>query len=114
MESKYILIDKKVSDVLRAIADTNLVYNLIAECMINFDFAFEWKRATEGSFLKLPDADSKRISFIFCLLNNIDDKNIDVTAVLERFFSYDLAYSSYDLFCKNVIAEFRRLILKHL
>ena len=34
--------------------------------------------------------------------------------MLERFFSYDIAYSPYDLFCKYVIAEFRRLILKHL
>ncbi len=114
LESKYILIDRRVADILRSIAETNVVYNLIAECMINFDFAYEWQRATEGSYLKLPESDPKRISFIFCLLNNIDDRNIDVTAVLERFFSYDIAYSPYDLFCKYVIAEFRRLILKHL
>ena len=114
LESKYILIDRRVSDILRAIADTNSVYNLIAECMINFDFAYEWRKATEGSYLKFPDNDAKKISFIFCMLNNIDDKNIDVTVVLERYFSYDLAYSPYDLFCRHVIVEFRRLILKHL
>ena len=33
---------------------------------------------------------------------------------MERYFSYDIAYSSYDLFCKTIIVEFRRLILKHL
>ena len=114
LESKYILIDRRVADILRSIAETDVVYNLIAECMINFDFAYEWQRATEGNYLKLPESDPKRISFIFCLLNNIDDRNIDVTAVLERFFSYDIAYSPYDLFCKYVIAEFRSLILKHL
>lgn len=114
LESKYILIDRRVADILRSIAETNLVYNLIAECMINFDFSYEWNKATEGNYLKLPESDPKRISFIFCLLNNIDDRNIDVTAVLERFFSYDIAYSPYDLFCKYVIGEFRRLILKHL
>lgn len=112
LESKYILIDRRVSDILRAIADTNAVYNLIAECMINFDFAYEWRKATEGSYLKLPETDAKKIAFIFCLLNNIDDRNIDVTMILERYFSYDLAYSPYDLFCRFVIVEFRRLILK--
>ena len=114
LESKYILIDRRVSDILRAIADTDSVYNLIAECMINFDFAYEWTSATSGSYFKLPGQESKRIAFIFCLLNNIDDRKIDVTFILEKYFSYDLAYSSYELFCKYVIVEFRRLILKHL
>ena len=114
LESKYILIDRRVSDILRAIADTDSVYNLIAECMINFDFAYEWSASTSGSYFKLPGQESKRIAFIFCLLNNIDDRKIDVTFLLEKYFSYDLAYSSYELFCKYVIAEFRRLVLKHL
>ena len=114
IESKYIMIDRRVSDILRSIAETNAVYNLIAECMINFDFAYEWRKATEGSFLKMPENDAKKIAFIFCMLNNIDDRKIDVTVVLEKYFSYDLAYSSYDLFCRYVIVEFRRLVLKYL
>lgn len=112
LESKYILIDRRVADILRAIANTNDVYNLIAECMINFDFGYEWKKATSGEFLKLPETDAKKIAFIFCMLNNIDDRKIDVTKILERYFSYDLAYSSYDQFCRAIIVEFRRLILK--
>lgn len=112
LESKYILIDRRVADILRAIANTNDVYNLIAECMINFDFGYEWKKATSGDFLKLPETDAKKIAFIFCMLNNIDDRKIDVTEILERYFSYDLAYSSYDQFCRFIIVEFRRLILK--
>lgn len=112
LESKYILIDRRVADILRSIADTSAVYNLIAECMINFDFAFEWKKATEGAYLKLPEKDSKKVAFIFCMLNNIDDRNIDITLILERYFSYDLAYSPYELFCRFIIVEFRRLILK--
>lgn len=112
LESKYILVDRRVSDILRSIANTNDVYNLIAECMINFDFGYEWRKATSGNFLRLPETDSKKIAFIFCMLNNIDDRKLDITEILERYFSYDLAYSSYDQFCRYVIVEFRRLILK--
>lgn len=112
LESKYILIDRRVADILRAIANTNDVYNLIAECMINFDFGYEWKKATSSEFLKLPETDAKKIAFIFCMLNNIDDKKLDITEILERYFSYDIAYSSYDQFCRYIIVEFRRLILK--
>ena len=56
LESKYILIDRRISDILLTIAETDTIYNLIAECMINFDFGMEWKRATEGQFLKLPES----------------------------------------------------------
>lgn len=114
LESKYILIDRRISDILLAIADTHEVYNLIAECMVNFDFKQEWKNATTTNVMKLPATDEKRISFIFCLLNNIDDKNLDATNVLERYFSYDSSASPYDIFCKSIIAEFCRLVCKKL
>ncbi len=114
IESKYILIDRRISDILLAIADTHEVYNLIAECMVNFDFKLEWKKATTTNMMKLPVNDSKRISFIFCLLNNLDDKNLDATNVLEKYFSYDRMISPYEQFCKNVIAEFGRLVVKKL
>lgn len=111
LDSKYILIDRRISDVLLAIAECDEVYNLIAECMINFDFAGEWKKATEGMYFKLPETDAKKIAFVFCMLNNIDDKNIEITKILEKYFAYDLVYSPYELFCKNIVAEFRRLIM---
>ena len=114
LQSKYILIDRRISDILLSIADTKDVYNLIAECMINFDFKQEWKNATKTNIMKLPQTDEKRISFIFCFLNNIDDKNLDITNILERYFSYDANYSPYELFCGNIIVEFRRLVMKKL
>lgn len=111
LASKYILIDRKISDILLSIADTREVYNVIAECMVNFDFKTEWKLATSTNVMKLPSTNEKRISFIFCLLNNIDDKNLDATTVLDRYFSYDSTVSAYDLFCKNIIIEFKNLVL---
>ena len=114
LQSKYILIDRRISDILLSIADSKDVYNLIAECMINFDFKQEWKNATKTNVMKLPASVEKRISFIFCLLNNIDDKNLDVTNVLEKFFSYDSNYSPYELFCLSIIVEFKKLVMRKL
>ena len=114
LKSKYILIDRRISDILLSIADTREVYNLIAECMVNFDFKNEWKKATTTNVMKLPASEEKRISFIFCLLNNLDDKNLDATNVLEKYFSYDSTVSPYELFCRQVIAEFSRLVSKKL
>lgn len=114
LSSKYILIDRKISDVLLAIADTSAVYNLIAECMINFDFNQEWQNATKSNIIKFPDNIQKKISFIFCLLNNLDDRNLDVTWVLDNYFSYDPMHTPYEIFCKTVVEEFRNLILTSL
>lgn len=112
--SKYILIDRRISELLRAIASSDKVYNLIAECMVNFDFIEQWREAVKDNKFVLPSDENKRISFIFCMLNNIDDKNLDLTKVLDHYFSFDPSHTPYELFCKNVIIEFRDLILKKL
>ena len=77
LESKYILIDRKISDILYSIANTRDVYNVIAKCMINFDFIQAWGGAVKSNFIKLPDNEDDRIAFIFCFLSNIDDKNLE-------------------------------------
>lgn len=114
LSSKYILVDRKISDILLSIAGTAPVYNLIAECMVNFDFREEWENATKGETIELPKTNAKKISFIFCLLNNIDDGNLDITKLLEKFFSNGSNISPYDLFCKNIIVKFKNLVMEEL
>ena len=67
LESKYIYIDRKISDILISIAKTPDVYNVIAKCMINYDFKEAWKKAVKSNFIKLPLNEEDRIAFIFCL-----------------------------------------------
>ncbi|MBQ8451166.1 MAG: hypothetical protein IJ538_00075 [Clostridia bacterium] len=114
LASKYIMVDRKISDILLSIAKSKSVYNVIAECMINFDFVEEWNRATQGTSLKLPNTASKRVSFIFCLLNNIDDGNLEITYILDKYFSANPKQSPYENFCLEVILEFKRLMLEFL
>ncbi|MBQ8425855.1 MAG: hypothetical protein IJX17_07585 [Clostridia bacterium] len=111
LSSKFILIDRNISILLHATVNCEMVYSLIANCMINFDFVEEWKNATQENILKFPDEVSKKIAFIFCMLNNIDDRKLDITKVLEHYFSYDADVVPYDLFCKKVIVDFRNSIL---
>ena len=114
LESKYIFIDRKISDILISIAKTPDVYNVVAKSMINYDFKEAWKKAVKSNFIKLPLNEDDRIAFIFCLLSNIDDKNLDITMVLDKYFSYDSEIKPFELFCKNIIVEFKMLILKQL
>ena len=48
------------------------------------------------------------------MLSNIDDKVIEFTKILENYFSYDRNVSAYELFCKQIITEFKNLIVKQL
>lgn len=114
LESKYILIDRKISDILYSIAKTQAVYNVIAKSMINFDFIEAWKKAVKSNFIKLPDDKNDRLAFIFCFLSNIDDKNLDITMILDKYFSYDNETKPFELFCKNIIVEFKMLVLESL
>lgn len=114
IDSKYILIDRNISVLLHSAVDCEIIYNLIAKCMINFDFIEEWKIATEGNFIKFPESNEKKIAFIFCMLNNIDDRKLDITKVLDHYFSYNQNITPYELFCTSIIMEFKNLILKTL
>ena len=103
-----------ISDILHSIADNEDIYNLIAKCMVNFDFIAEWQKSALGNRIDLPIDESKRIAFIFCMLNNIDDKNLDINKILEHYFSYDEDVNPYELFKTIVIEEFVTLIMQEL
>lgn len=115
LESKFILVDKRIGDVLKSIAKTKQVYNLMATCLSGFNFDKEWKMATtQGKELVLPMEEKKAIAFVFCLLNAIDDKKININEVLQKYFSCDDCISSYKLFCQKVILPFKVLVVGQL
>ncbi len=103
-----------VSHILQAIAGTDRVYDVIAECIADFNFANEWAEATKNDVLVLPEDEAKRISFIFCVLSNIEDKNLDLANFLKHYFAGNETVSPFELFCNEIIFEFRDLILKKL
>ena len=107
IDSKYILVDKRIADVLKSIAECKPVYNLIAECMINFNFDKLFKSATSENEFMLPEDPKDLVAFVFCLLNCLDDKKININDLLMRFYSHDNNISSYSQFNNHVILKFR-------
>lgn len=108
LESKFILVDKRIGDVLKSIAKTKQVYNLMATCLVGFNFEKEWKMAcSKGKELNLPIDQSKSTAFVFCLLNAIDDKKININDILQKHFSCDDCISAYKLFCQKIVLPFK-------
>ena len=110
--SKFILVDKRIGDLLKSIATTKSVYNAIAENMINFNFASAYKFATaKNGEITIPE--DRLIAFVFCLLKNIDNGNINVNELLVKHFpSDDDKRSSYVVFCEKTIIPFKNQIVE--
>ncbi len=111
--SKYILVDKRLGDVLKSIAQTRQVFNIISECMVNFNFEKELTQATSklGQFI-IPEETHRCIAFIFCLLNLLDDKKINFSQFLNKYFSTnDDGAGPYANFCNRVVKVFKNVIV---
>lgn len=118
IEGKFILADVKIANILKKIADSTDIYNILAECMINFDFSKEFSKSrVSGSVgantFRLPTEIHKLIPLVFCLLIEIDKKNIDFNYFLRTQFPFaDTQKEEYDSFAQNVILPFKESILQ--
>lgn len=113
INSKYILVDRRLGDVLKSIASTKEVFNLISECMVNFSFERELEAATSriGKII-LPEEPHKTIAFIFCLLNLLDDKKINFNQFLNKYYSGEEGSAGpYANFCNKVVLRFKNVII---
>lgn len=113
INGKFILADIKISKILKAIASSGDIYNLLAECMINFDFEYELKKCcvktgTENASFVLPTETYKLIPIVFCLLVQIDSKRVDFNYFLKTQFPFAKGQNEeYDKFSEHVIIPFR-------
>lgn len=114
IDGKFILADIKISKLLKLISNSPNLYDLIAECMINYDFQKEYDsiKISEGnSCFTLPKETHKIIPFVFCLLVEIDSKRINFNEFLKTQFPYaNNQNEEYAAFSKNVIIPFRNSI----
>ena len=114
MNSKLVFANSYISELLHSIADNDDIYNLIARCMINFDFIEQWQISVSSGRLVLPEEDMKKIAFIFCMLNNIDDKNLDLNRILEHYYTYLVDIHPFEICKREIVEVFRDLIFKEL
>ena len=111
--SKFIMIDKRISDVLKSIAKTELVFELVKQSMVNFNFDKEWKLATaKVGYMLPPEEPYKFIAFVFSLLNCIDDKKLNTSELLSRYFSKSESNNGpYNEFCESLIVRFKNIVV---
>lgn len=123
INSRFIIADKKIRDLLKEVVTNKVIYSVLEKCLSNFNYEMEFMKArlpiVEGQnkyVLVLPEDNEKLIAFVFCLLHEIEDKTRDFQKFLQDFFYNNGSYfEGYNEFCVKVIRPFMytmRVLLK--
>ena len=119
MQSKFILSDTKISELLKSVAASDLLYAFFREITREFDYtAAKEKYMTYAPYgnakkrrLLFPEDPSEKLAFIFCLLVDLDNKTLELSDFLREYFYEDgSVYESYYAFCNQVIKPFKNTV----
>ncbi len=115
IDSKYILADIKIVNLLKAIASSDTLLALFKNCLTDFDYEEAQKKylvksqylsSDKGEFV-LPASSKELLAFTFNLLVDFDAKNIELGGFLSRYFYVDGSFASgYDAFINAMIRPF--------
>jgi len=118
IDSKYILADIKLANLLKVIATSDTFVALFKNCLADFDYYAAQKKylvksqysSDKGEFI-LPPNSRELLAFIFYVLVEIDAKRIDFAEFINKYFFEDGSFSSgYDAFITAMIKPFRNSV----
>ncbi|MBE5733736.1 MAG: hypothetical protein E7347_01650 [Clostridiales bacterium] len=119
IDSKYILADVKLANLLKAIASSDTLLALFQNCLTDFDYFGAQKKylvksqhlsSDKGEFVMPPNS-RELLAFIFNVLVDIDAKRINLNDFLNKYFFVDgSCSSSYDAFINAMIKPFKNSV----
>ena len=113
-DSKMVLAEKQISQLLKVVADNDSIYNLIAEKILGYDFKHNLDELQSGNRTveEIIETDEV-IPFVFCLLNDIDNRQIQTVAFIRQVFKSD-SEESYKQFNEILVGSFVKAITQNL
>ena len=115
MSTKILFVDKKIDKILEAIATSPAVYELLSECMGQFNKDKEFDKAfvkdsTGKKIFNMPKEEYKVLALVFCLLVDIGNGKIKFDELISEYFSDENGKLDTNAFMSRVIKPFRDLI----
>ncbi len=116
---KFLVAESKIKKLLVALAETEPICSLVAECMEQFNRDREFNKTfvADGKghfYCFMPTEEYKIIALVFCVLADIDkgkDRGgIDFTDFIKRYFDDEEGVNCYTHFARKIILPFRELI----
>lgn len=115
INGKFIFAGNKVSNILKAINESPELYEVISECLKEFNYEKEFGRAkvklpTKKGTFKMPEENTSKIPLVFCMLVEIQENKIDFKQFLADYFDTDDEKSQFENFANEVIVPFKNAI----
>lgn len=117
IQGRFILSDIKISKILKAIANSEVLYNLFAEVLSDFKFKEEFENAktpnkVNGGYFAVPEQDEKIVALVFCILLEVDNQKMNLQNFVNDYFyspeGYNISYSNFSL---SVLVPFKNAVL---
>ncbi len=115
MSTKILFADKKIDKILEAIATSPQIYDLLTECMgqfnkeKEFDKAFT-KDASGRKIFVMPKEEYKILALVFCLLADIGNGRVSFDDLIATYFADENGRLDPSAFMNTVIKPFKDLI----
>lgn len=119
IDSKYILADVKLANLLKVIAGAETLLALFKNCLTDFDYdeargkylvRSKYLAPDKGEFVQPPNS-RELLSFVFYTLVEIDDKTINFADFINKYFYEDGSFSSgYEAFINTMIKPFKNAV----
>jgi hypothetical protein len=110
---KYLVAEYKLQKMLADLANCEEACQLIGDCLEQFnrerEFAKTFVQNSYGDFVcVMPEEEYKILALVFCTLIDIDNKKIDFTDFVKRFFGRE--ENSFKAFISTLVIPFRNLL----
>ena len=118
IQGRFILSDIKISKILKAIANSEVLYNLFADVLSDFKFKEEFENAKtsskiNGGYFLVPEQEEKIIALVFCILLEVDNQKMNLQNFVNDYFyspeGYNISYSNFAL---SVLVPFKNAVLE--
>ena len=121
LQAKFIIAPSKISDLLRAVAASPAIVHLFQHATAPFNYAAaqaKYLRPAHDAFygdrgvMLLPDDPMELIAFVFCVLVDVDNGNVDFNNFLQTFFADEDGYAqSFAKFLTQIVFPFKEAVI---
>lgn len=111
-ESKFILTQKPITDILRCLVLNEQLHAFVSDCCKGVNYNEELQscfRSSDGGYsFILPKSNKKIIAITTGLLSDFDKGDINLISFIKEMYPDKDSNISYKLFCENILWAFHR------